>query len=304
MTPWPGGTPSVEPSQPTCACGKTAAPLATPDDRKASYRCPGCGLVIKNQTLPDRQLQQWFEDEYWGAFAQEQVGQARVTLWVHILERIEQLAPERGTVVDVGCGAGAFLGLCRDRGWRGIGFELSERAVRHAQAQGLDVRQEGWPPATLGDSTVEVVTCINVLDLMPRPFDTLREAWRVLKPGGLLYVRVLNGPVHLALSAAARRFHVPNLSMLHLYGFGKPSLRFHLARLGFQEVDVRTSPPTQTDAYRHDQGPRALLRTLCKQVDRLVYSAARSLHLDWLAYGLSLEATARKPIPAEQEPRP
>lgn len=282
----------------TCVCVE-GGPLRTDGDgAHGLLRCDSCGLLMRPDSCHDDPTG-WYEQDYWQTFSDEQQGPARDNLWTHILNRIERQASGRGLLVDVGCGGGALLSRCRDRGWNGIGFDLSAAAIRSACAQGLDVHRQGWPPCPLPDATVQAVTCVNVLDHLPQPCDALREMWRVLCPGGLLYLRVPNAPLHCILSTLMRRLKLPDLTVMHRYGFGKRSLHSHLRRLGFHEITVRTSPPTQADAYRQGDGVGSCLRDVCKQTDRFLYRIAKSVGLDRFAWGLSLEATAVKPVGAD-----
>jgi SAM-dependent methyltransferase len=281
----------------TCVCADGGPLWAEGDGSQGILRCSSCDLLMRQDPQRD-DFTGWYEQHYWQEFFDEQQGLARSNLWTHIMNRIERLMSGRGLLVDVGCGGGALLSHCRDRGWNGIGFELSQAAVRSACAQGLDVRRQGWPPCPLPDATVQAVTCVNVLDHLSPPCDALQEMWRILRPGGLLYLRVSNAPLHVGLSNITRRLQLPDLTVMHRYGFGKRSLHIHLHRLGFRKITVRTSPPTQADAYRQGDGFDRPLRRVCKQTDRFLYRIAKSFGLDRLAWGLSLEATAVKPVGA------
>jgi 2-polyprenyl-3-methyl-5-hydroxy-6-metoxy-1,4-benzoquinol methylase len=44
-------------------------------------------------------------------------------------------------VLDLGCGQGTFLEILKDRGWQGVGIDLSEEAVTTCKSRGLDVSQ-------------------------------------------------------------------------------------------------------------------------------------------------------------------
>lgn len=286
----------------TCVCAEGGPVWAEGDGSHDILRCSSCSLLMRQDPHRDDPTG-WYEQDYWQAFSDEQQGPARDNLWTHILNRIERQAFGWGLLVDVGCGGGALLSRCRDRGWNGIGFDLSAAAVRSACARGLDVRRQGWPPCPLPDATVQAVTCVNVLDHLSQPCDALREMWRVLCPGGLLYLRVPNAPLHFSLSNITRRLQLPDLTVMHRYGFGKRSLHIHLHRLGFREITVRTSPPTQADAYRQGGGFGSCLRRVCKQTDRFLYRIAKRFGHDRLAWGLSLEATAVKPIGAGERVR-
>jgi SAM-dependent methyltransferase len=231
--------------------------------------------------------------DYWAEFSQEQVGTARDNVYRHTVARIQARRGTPGTLVDVGCGAGRLLMFARAGGWHSVGFELCEQAAEQGRARGATIYRQSWLPCPLESESFDAVTFINVLDHLPRPFDALAEAWRVLRPGGILFVRVPNGPVHMQLRRMASVLRLPDFAIVHLYGFGKQALRFHLPRLGFTDVDVRTSPPTQADAYPYP-GLNGYLRRVLKHMDYLGYALFRLVGFDRLAWGLSLEVMAVK----------
>ena len=287
-----------------CRCGAGGNLVEMGRASDATRRCRTCDLIVPEALPAEKDLARCYGEDYWAGYMEEQQGTARDNLWIHIVDRIAAAIPVPGTLVDVGCGGGGFLARCRERGWKGIGFELSVGAAQHARQRQLDVRLAGWPPCELADSSVQVVSMINVLDHLADPFAALKEAWRILAPGGLLYLRVPNGPLHTAVSRASRMAGLPDLSIRHLFGFGAMSLRFHLARTGFEALTIVTSPPTQADAYRRPRGHGARLREFCKRADLAVYRCARRLGVDRFPYGLSLEAMARKPVTGGRECRP
>ncbi|MGH7148030.1 MAG: class I SAM-dependent methyltransferase, partial [Nitrospiraceae bacterium] len=162
-----------------------------------------------------------YGEDYWLWYRDEQVGAARGNVYKHAWSWLERLMPTTGILVDVGCGGGTLLALCRTRGWKGIGFDPSESAVAHARAMGLEAYPESWPPCPLADETADAVTFVNVLDHLLDPFRALQEAWRILKPGGLLYVRVPNGPIHVGLMRLLSAIRLDHLTVFHLFGFGR-----------------------------------------------------------------------------------
>jgi SAM-dependent methyltransferase len=92
-----------------------------------------------------------------------------------------------GRLLDFGCGAGDFLAQQRGRGWECHGVEVSERAVAAARARGLDVR------ATIGeypDASFDYVRANHSLEHVLDPPAITREMYRVLKPGGTIFIGV------------------------------------------------------------------------------------------------------------------
>ena len=266
------------------------------------FCCRQCGLLSRGEMPSEEETVQWYRESYWNQFGEEQLGTARENVCRHVMERIVTAHQSPGLLVDIGCGAGALLKCGAGRGWRGIGFELSRSAVSQARSQGLEVYEQSWLPCPLHAESADAVTFLNVLDHLVRPFDALKEAWRVLRPGGQIYIRVPNGPLHDRVSRILSGCGLNHLTVMHLYGFGRRALSFHLTRLGFESVDVRTSPPTQADAYGSDGKRCSLFRQFAKQMDRMAYGAMYRAGLDRWGWGPSVEALARKPLTPVKEP--
>lgn len=284
----------------TCPCG------ATRWDQAAAWRmrrCGGCGLLAPVNPSEDPDPTAWYETEYWKQNYEEQTGPGRDNVYAHVLVWLNRLAPARGTVLDIGCGGGRFLFLCRADGWKAVGVEPSHDAAIHARRRGVEVHSRAWPVPAIPDESMDAVTFINVLDHLPDPFLALREAGRVLKPGGLLYIRVPNATLHAWLKRVFAPMGLEGVTVLHLYGFGRRTFSFLLPRFGFAPLAVRTSPPAQGHPYEHGHMLRAWAYGLLKLADRAVYGMSRLAGLDRLGWGPSLEVMARKTsAPAEARP--
>jgi len=241
-----------------------------------------------------QELARWYEEGYWSRYRDEQIGSARQNLYAHTLQWLGAHGLEQGTLVDVGCGGGAFLAACRTAGWRGMGFDPSAAAVAHARTLGLDAYAQPWPPCSLPDATVDAVTFINVLDHLREPFAAIREAWRVLRPQGVLYIRVPNGPVHVRLLTLLSPVGLGAFPVFHLYGFSRASFLYHLPRLGFADATVRAAPPSSADSYGESSWWKALLRRSLKAMDRGSHRLLTRYGLGATAWGLSIEVMARK----------
>lgn len=236
-----------------------------------------------------------YRERYWAEYREEQVGGARLDVYVHTLECLEsRLVGRSRRLVDVGCGGGTLLELAGARGWNAVGFDTSPQAVAHARARGLEAYTHAWPPSPLGDGTADACTFVNVLDHLRDPFLALREAWRVLRARGLIYVRVPNAPVHVRLVPLLRLLGAEELSVFHLFGFGTSALRYHLSRLGFEVLALGAAPPGASDPYGSGR-----LSGLLRAAGSFVHRAVLASGLDRRGWGLSIEALAAK---VENEP--
>ncbi|GAB4359103.1 MAG: bifunctional 3-demethylubiquinone 3-O-methyltransferase/2-octaprenyl-6-hydroxy phenol methylase [Methylohalobius crimeensis] len=114
---------------------------------------------------------------------------------------IREYARIRGQkIVDVGCGGGILSeALAREGGEvRGIDLapELLEVAELHALEQGVEnVRYEGISAESLAAREPEgfdLVTCMEMLEHVPRPASVVAACARLVKPGGKVFFSTLN----------------------------------------------------------------------------------------------------------------
>lgn len=93
-------------------------------------------------------------------------------------------------ILDVGCGPGPNLGMLSRFGTV-VGVDADERAVALCEEAGWDVKRVA-PGAGLpfGDDTMDLVTLLDVIEHVDDDAALLREAARVLAPGGTMLVTV------------------------------------------------------------------------------------------------------------------
>jgi 2-polyprenyl-3-methyl-5-hydroxy-6-metoxy-1,4-benzoquinol methylase len=134
-------------------------------------------------------------------------------------ERLIQCVPEGAAVLDVGCGAGLFLGLLAATGhrFRGVGFDASGSAIREATAMAAQLKAQGGPGelrfehidvrAAWPEGTFDVVSIIDVMHHVPLDHRQalLEQAQTALVPGGLLIFKDIG--IRPRWRATANRFH-------------------------------------------------------------------------------------------------
>ena len=140
----------------------------------------------------------YYRDECWGASAWNASGGAEVAgIYPGFLARFG--VGKVATLIDIGTGRGEMLVVAVENGAsRAIGFEYSIAALKLAR-QTLRLRNVGPRATVVGadaralpvrEASADVVTMLEVVEhLTPAEFSaTLREAHRVLRPGGRLLI--------------------------------------------------------------------------------------------------------------------
>jgi len=147
--------------------------------------------------------------------------------WVRssILRAVQQALPQfHGTFLDIGCGVMPYRELITrkpSRVTRYIGLDIETPTYRAA----VDLRWDGRS-IPLPDASVDCAMATEVLEHCPEPLVVLKEARRVLKPGGVFF------------------FTVPYIWPLHdapydFYRYTPFALERLLAEAGFADVKIQ-----------------------------------------------------------------
>ena len=121
--------------------------------------------------------------------------QSRITL---VLETIDRHAKPGGRILDIGCGTGFLLERLAERGYSGVGIDLSPESVEIAQARLVELGIAERLRAEVGsayeppDGPFDLVTITDVLEHLEDPRTCLAAARDRLAPGGVVVVSTPN----------------------------------------------------------------------------------------------------------------
>ncbi len=144
-------------------------------------------------------------------------------------------------LLDLGCGNGEFLLRARSAGWDVVGTDFDSKAVETARCQGLDVRLGGVEGLDSSIAEFDVITMAHVIEHVHHPLEVLQACYRLLKPGGFLWIETPNiaSEGHQLFGASWRGLEPPR----HLVIFTLDSMLNALGVAGFSEVKIQPYRP-------------------------------------------------------------
>ncbi len=169
------------------------------DVRARLVRCNACGLVYQNPRPSPDEMGAHYPPSY-ELYADHRRnaprGMLRAAYDYGMRKRCRLVTGQvkAGRLLDVGCAIGTFLVAMRNcPGWEVAGVEVDGDTVVAARSQyNLDVFHGTLEEAQFPTAAFDAVTLWDVLEHVHDPNSTLSEVRRVLRPGGVLALRVPN----------------------------------------------------------------------------------------------------------------
>ncbi len=255
-------------------------------------RCESCGLEFQSPRPTFEQLERAVYGDGYHPPEHAQLDRVQKANYARQLTRLEvTVGPGRRSLLDVGCGAAAFIRYGAERGWvvDGTDIVLTEWARQtnarlwQGQLPAIDfgtIAEGGWP-------RYDVVRFNHVLEHTRDPLAELRRAYELLAPGGLVLVGVPNiGGLSIRLKSWQSRLGVKrkawkHYGALHHLWFFTPDTLARLIRTAGFDVVRRETPVVD----RHKGG--ALGRSLRR---------ALRAPLEWSHAGGILDLYAQRPF--------
>lgn len=228
-------------------CGSSAATVvfeAGVAQAARIVKCDQCGLMFSSPRAkpPDQdQIKEWdagFTKERaktgLDRFDKEEL---QVRDYADTRAWLRNAYPNRGRLLEIGCGMGFLLAKFREDGWQVEGIEPNRGYCElieevHGIKASPTILDEAGEPA----NSFDVIVMLHVIEHVPDPLGSLREIHRVLKPGGTL---ILETPRYDSLMFKLMRHRERSVSCDgHIYFFTTETLTAMCRKAGFDVEQV------------------------------------------------------------------
>ena len=218
-------------------------------------RCRSCGLEFQHPRPVFEQLADAIYTSDYHPAGHEAVDRDRERTFARQMERIERYVRRRpAALLDVGCGAGAFLGYARGRGWEAGGTDISvTEAARRHEAR---LWQGQLPNIDFDGARFEAVRLNHVLEHTQDPLRELCQVRRIVTDDGVLLIGVPNiAGLSIRLKSWQSRLGLKRRcwkhygALHHLWFFTPPTLAALVHAAGFTVAHWET--PTEARPRRY-----------------------------------------------------
>jgi 2-polyprenyl-3-methyl-5-hydroxy-6-metoxy-1,4-benzoquinol methylase len=193
-------------------------------------QCTTCNFKFTNPRPEVDQLGKYYQSEDYISHSNTNKGFINSTYQAirkyTLLKKLQLISKfyKTGNLLDIGCGTGEFMNVCKNAKWKTIGIEPDAQAREMASRKYLlDIFPESHLKE-LRNESFDVITMWHVLEHVPFLNERIEDLKRLVKPNGIIIIAVPNCN---SLDAEIYKNHwaaydVPR----HLYHFTPQTLEF------------------------------------------------------------------------------
>jgi len=167
---------------PLCQCEKIF--LVWKNKKYKLLKCKNCEILFLYpfpENPEEIYTREYFERWYLRNYRRRKIVFER--LW----KKIEEFFPEKGKLLDIGCGIGIFLDLMKSKGWDVYGQDISAFAVEYCKKKGYKVFK-----GNLGDVKIsekfDLITMFDVIAHVKYPLNYFVMCKKLLNKDTFLIV--------------------------------------------------------------------------------------------------------------------
>lgn len=216
------------------------------------YSCNDCSFVFTQDIPSGDEIGPYYASQNYISHSNTQKGLInklyhkvrKITLVSKRNMIVAETGIKKGSLLDVGCGTGAFLNEMKSAGWQITGLEPDETARKNAlELFGIQT-QPSDELFNLPAQSFDAITMWHVMEHVHELHEYTERLKELLKPGGRLLIAVPNYTSHDAghYKEYWAAYDVPR----HLYHFSPASMRVLMDQHGLK---VTGTKPMWFDSY-------------------------------------------------------
>ena len=213
--------------------------------------CKKCGFIFTNPRPDIVSIGKYYESEDYISHSNAKAGS--INKIYHFIKKIaiekkirliENLNPNKKTLLDIGCGTGSFLGMIKNHGWMATGIEPNEKARETAiKIYSVPVFDE-QKLKSFPKESFSVVTMWHVMEHVHNLKQRIIDIYNLLEKNGFAFIAVPNytswdAKYYGKLWAG---FDVPR----HLYHFSPETIKELFKQSNLEHID---SLPMKFDSF-------------------------------------------------------
>jgi SAM-dependent methyltransferase len=198
--------------------------------------CPTCDLLYSNPLPAEGTVSQSYLE---AAFDAGEESKFAARTYGKILSKVMGSFAGRKGALDIGAGDGTFLEQLLDLGFSGVvGVEPSKAPIQAAAPRVKPLlRHRLFKAKDFKKGSLDLISCFQTLEHLYDPLHACRDAYSLLRPGGV-YLTVCHN--RRSFSAFVLGTKSPIFDIEHLQVFSPKSATEMLKRAGFSRVEVMT----------------------------------------------------------------
>jgi SAM-dependent methyltransferase len=207
--------------------------------------CNSCGMLYANPALQQESLGEAYKE---ASFDGQLESLLAARTYRGLLESYRAPFSHGESALDIGAGDGAFVEQLLAMGFdNAVGVEPSDAPIQAAKPEIRGHLRQGLFAASEFDpESLDLISCFQVMEHVPNPLEMSKDAFSLLKPGGLFFVVVHN---RRALSARILGEKSPIFDIEHLQLFDERTGEQLLQRAGFRSISVKSLSNTYPIDY-------------------------------------------------------
>ena len=160
--------------------------------------CQGCNFKFTNPRPNENELGKYYKSEEYISHSNTNKGLInslyQTVRKYTLLKKLQLISKyyKTGNILDIGCGTGEFLNICKKAKWNVLGIEPDENARKMAiENYGVDVKDEN-SLNHLSETSFDIISMWHVLEHVPKLNERMMEVKKLLKNNGLIIIAVPN----------------------------------------------------------------------------------------------------------------